>query len=308
MPGVIVKKFLFLVAVIFCVGCKTTDSLKKEESEKLTFLDLPINYKTKKDIMIIFTGSDWDEFSQKAGESLFTQEFFEKYYTQYDIYNVDIVRNSSLMSESALEKSYQYFSEYDVTGLPTIALETNAGSVYALDSFETYCGSLESFDIFLQEKLQSQEKIIELEKKINESEGYERTIAIDEFLKNVKLAYSTRYSTLIFSALESDPENKSGLKKEYLLRVAELKAVSYMNKDKVREAADEFLAIVEDPLFADSEKQGIYYTAAYFLASQEKNTEEVLELLNKALSIAPKSELAPQIQRVIKTVSKRLDD
>lgn len=300
------KKILFLVIVLFCVSCQTTDSSKNEQTEELTFLEMPVNYKTQKDIMIIFTGSDWDERSQKANESLFTQEFFERYSHLFDIYNVDVVRDKSLMNESTLEKNYQYFSEYQVMNLPAIALETNAGTVYALDSFEMDCESLEHFDAFLQGKLKTREKIVELEKRINESEGPEKTKAIDEFLKNVELAYSTRYSTLIFSALKNDPENKTDLKKKYLLLATELLASSFMNKGKVREAADEFLSIAEDSLFVDIEKQEIYYTAAYFLALQEENTKEVLELLNKALNLAPKSEFAPQIQRAIKNVSRGL--
>lgn len=301
------KKIVYgLSAVIFALvlSCQTTGKLKKDT---YAFLKPPINYDTKKDVMIIFTGSDWDEFSQKANEQLFTPEFFAAYAPQFDIYNVDVVRNAGAIDKKTLEENYKYFSEYEVTGLPYLVLETNGGSVYAADSFETDCESLERFDAFLQSKMNRRELIVDLEKKVRETKGAEHTLAIDTFLKNQKLQGSSRYISLVFEAFESDPENKSGLKKKYLLSTTEIKAAQYMSRNDARAAADAFLNIADDALFTDKERQSVYYTAAYFLASREENTDEVLTLLNKALALKPNSELAPQIKSAIKSVSQRLE-
>ena len=297
------KKFIYIAIFLLLMSCQTT---KQSAKDKYHFLNAPIDYRTKKDIMIIFTGSDWDEFSQKARENIFTPEFFEKYSKQFDIYNIDVVRNAETVDKKVLEENYKYFSDYEVTGLPYLALETNRGSVYAADSFETDCESLESFDEFLQSQISERDAIIALEKKMNETKGFEHTIAIDNFLKTQKLKNSSRYNSLVFEAFESDPENKSGLRKEYLLNTTWIEATRLMYKNDARAAADAFLQIADDSLFTKLERQVIYYTAAHCLASKQENNAEVVALLKKALELKPDSELAPEIKSAMQNISQRI--
>lgn len=294
------KKYLFFVFIVLLFACKTTGEIKKTN----TFLQLPINYKTTKDIMLIFTGSDWDENSKKGIENILTEEFFNHYSNDFDIYNIDVVRDKTLLSESQLLQNYKFFAEYEITELPAFALETNDADVYAIENFQS-CINLSDFEKLVESKTTERETIKSLSKKVKQTSGPEYTQAVNNFLQTVKLPFSSRYNTLVFSALENDPENKSGLKKIFLLWATEIKAVKHMGEKKPRLAADEFIGIAENEVFAPMEKQSCYYNAAYFLASSIENTDEVLSLLNKALKIDPKSELAPQIKSAIYSVSKR---
>lgn len=308
------KKFFLCLIVILLLSCKTIgnsangrdNTMESENKLSNSFLSLPINYNTPKDIMIIFTGSDWDELSKKAIKNIFTDEFFKKYSECFEVYMVDVLRNNSEISENLLKENYKCFAEYEINDLPAIALETNNADVYALESFQNYVENPSDFEKFLDSKIPNRENIVKLSQNVKNTSGVEHTIAIDAFLNAVKLPYSQRYHSLVFRALESDPKNESGLKKTYLLWATDLKAGQYMSAKNARAAADEFLAIAEDEVFSPMEKQSCYYTAAYFLASEVENTEEVLSLLNKALEISPKSDLAAQIKSAMYSVSKRL--
>ena len=110
----------------------------------------------------------------------------------------------------------------------------------------------------------------------------------------------------MFEAFESDPENKSGLRKEYLLNTTWIEATRLMYKNDARAAADAFLQIADDSLFTKLERQVIYYTAAHCLASKQENNAEVVALLKKALELKPDSELAPEIKSAMQNISQRL--
>lgn len=306
-----IKNCVILLMVMFLCACATTNAAAKPTNKngQSAFLTAPIDYNTahsKKDIMLIFTGSDWDEYSQNADAELFTQAFFERYGQQFDLYRIDVVRDKTRIPPTVLEQNYAYFSEYDISELPALALETKDGVVYGWGSFQSYCQNLDSFDEFLKTQTANREAIVQLWKNVKNTTGPDHSKAIDAFLRNVKLGYSSRYYPLVFEVLESDPENTSGLKKIYLLQATELKAMSHYTKGDIRAAADEFLSITDDTVFSPPEKQSCYYMAAYFLASKPENTDEVLALLQKALEIAPNSDVAPQIKSAIYSVSKRI--
>lgn len=298
------KKILFcLLVFVFFSSCKTVGGTSRVNKNMLL---PPVQYDAKKDVMILFTGSDWDYDSQRAIELLFTDEFFKKYSQEFKIYNIDITHNRNSADESEIEQAYQYFAEYDIVDCPSVALEMSDGTVYAVESFKQHYNTIEDFDLFLRDLMQGREKIVELSEKVKSTKGPQHTVAVDKFLSEVKLPFSHRYDKLVISAFESDPNNETGLYKKYLLAYTELVSMDLINKDDIMGAAKCYLDIVENPLFTVNEKQGIYYTIAYFLASTDQYLEDVLFYLEKALALNPKSELAVPINRAIVAVKQNL--
>lgn len=293
---------MFFICAVILTACATTP---KAQTADKTFLSLPVRAKYK-DVMILFTGSDWDESSQKAFLNLFTNEFLKTYSKDFDIYNADITRNPTENNEENLTVSYKYFSEYEIMAPPAVSLETSKGFVYEIIDITEAVNSPDKFEGIIQKAMVRREQVLTLYMKVTETTGPEHTKAIDAFLSSVKLPHSHQYDSLLAEALESDPENKTGLRNKYLLAITELKAVSYINQGNAKAAADEFLTIAEDDVFTVTEKQVNYYTAAYFLASNPNYNEQVLQYLNKALELDTHSELADQIRNAIKAVSKKL--
>lgn len=296
------KRIIYTLCIFAFLGCKTVSGVSSLHNK---FLQPPIQYDGKKDVMIFFTGSDWDTDSKRVVENLFTDEFYKKYSPFFNIYSIDITRARSNSEDTAIQLAYQYFAEYEITECPCVALETSSRYVYALENIKAYCDSIESFDTFLQAQMPKRETLIALENSMQKAKGPELTKEIDAFLAEVKLPYSHRYDSLIIKAFESDPKNETGLYKKYFLAYTDIKAQSFMNNGDPVASANEFISIAENEIFSANEKQANYYTAAYFLALTDEHLETVLEYLEKALSLNPKSELADQIKNAIRAVNQR---
>ncbi|PIE98929.1 MAG: hypothetical protein CR988_00990 [Treponema sp.] len=259
----------------------------------------------KKDSMIIFTGSDWDERSKLAFEKLFTSEFFEKFSKDFDLYNVDIVRDKSLMSAKLLKTNYIYFSEYGVENLPYIVLQTPMSDAYASTDFGVECSDIKQFSQLVEKLLKKRDAVVKAREKIVTSKGHEKTKAIDDFLSIVENADSNRYDKLRAEALTSDPDNKTGLKSKYLMISADMKAAKLVDSKKFRDASNEFIKIAEMSELNGNDKQLAYYYAAYILAMQEGITSvEIKNLLQKALDSAPDSEFSIEVNNVMNNLKK----
>ena len=83
--------------------------------------------KTKKDLLVVFTGSDWNDPSKALIKDVFTGDFFKKGSKKFVLCNIDIVQDENLMDKTLLDANYKIATEYGVQSLPMFVLQTSEG-------------------------------------------------------------------------------------------------------------------------------------------------------------------------------------
>jgi len=254
---------------------------------------------SKKDAFILFTGSDWDEASQKLIAKKYENQLFSKYGHLFLFYNVDIVRNEDAMNAKQLKTNYLLFSKYNIGELPHIVVRSFEGEVYYSEQLDID----EKIDIIMKNIIAKKDKVQKIKDEIKNSVAVSKIRAIDAFFSTIYNADHDMYADLRMQAIEADPENKSGLLGKFKVIVASLKADKLMMQKKYLSAADEYILILKEDCLNAEERQNAWYQIAYLYALSKKiENEKIIYCLKNAINAAPESEAVPRLQEIIKEI------
>ncbi len=256
--------------------------------------------KAKKDLMVVFTGSDWNDPSKELITGVFTDEFFAKGTKNFVMCNVDIVQDENLMSAEQSSANYKVASDFGVQALPYVVLLTADGDMYASSVTDGAEKTVDGFYAFLDGFKDAKAQLVDLKKKISSSKGTERAKNIDTFIEAIDASQRQNYSDMIREVPGLDPDNTEGLKEKYLLQVAYLDAVDLYQQQKLVEAGEIFLALAESGSLTAAHAQEAYYMGAYMNAmSGETEQDKVIEWLEKAIAADPENPGSEQIRSTI---------
>lgn len=293
------KKFCLLYVFVFAAFLLRCTTIQKEWNRDASGMTGEMK-KHKKDAMLFFTGSDWDIKSKEAFAAVNTEEFFEKYGKNFILYNIDIVKNEELMSAGELKNNYILFSEYKVDNLPYLALKNTDGDVYFSESINLDENPLKAFKEIIDSALNKRDKLDSIKEDIKKFSGAEKTASIDLFFQSIYNPEEARYDALRETALQSDPENKSGLKGKFVFFIARLKADKLSAQKKYIEAAQEFKKAVESKSLEAEAEQAAWYNIAYlYTMSKQIDSEQIIACLNNAIKANPAGEAVPNFKRII---------
>lgn len=259
--------------------------------------------KGKKDLLVVFTGSDWNDPSKELITSVFTEEFFARGTKDYVLCNVDIVQDQELMSAEQSEKNYKVASDFGVQALPYLVLLTSEGDMYASAAPGDDAKTVEGFYAYLDTFGEAKTKLSGLKKLIASSKGTERAKNIDTFVEAVDPSQRQRYSEMIREIPGLDPDNAEGLKEKYLLQIAYLDAVDLYQQGKLVEAGDCFLTLADGGQLNPAHAQEAYYMGAYMNAmSGQTDNDKVIAWLEKAIAADPENPGSEQIRGTIEQI------
>lgn len=254
--------------------------------------------KSKKDLLVVFTGSDWNDQSKELINNVFTADFFKKGSKNYVLCNIDIIQDESVMDPAIIEKNYAIAMSFGIQGLPYFVLQTNTGEIYASGAIPDT--NTEEFLPFLESFNESKKDIVSLKKKIASSKGVERAQNIDAFIDILNPSQRQDYADLIREVPGLDADGSAGLKGEYQLQVAYLDAMPLYQAQNLTAAGDCFFSITDTESLSSSQNQEAWYMGAYMYAmSQTVENEKVIEWLEKAIAADPDNQGAPEIRSTI---------
>ncbi len=261
--------------------------------------------KQKKDLLIAFTGSDWNDPSKALIKDVFTKDFFKKESRKFVLANVDIVQDETKMDKAALEANYKAATTYGVQALPSFVFVTPDGDVYATASVAEDTKTLDAVVKYLDTFKDARKKLVDLKKKIGSSKGADKAKAIDQFVEAVQPSQREQYANLIRQVPDLDADGKAGLKGKYQLQVAYLDAVALYQEKKLTEAGDCFIKLAEGTTLSAAQSQEAWYMGAYMYAmSGTVENEKVLGWLEKAIAADPTNPGAEQIKQTIEQIKK----
>ncbi len=314
-----IKKILFFSFIsILIFGCKTNKSGWYEYFEDAK----KVATKENKPILL-FVHSIYDPAESKNAVKLitespdFTKKLSDFVCVQFDFSDEFILRgqmpqNLTADEEKEFKNRQQKFSKqakfadlYSVRTTPTILILTKEGYVVTRVDFD-YASSL--VDGYVSRILLEKDSVDEMNKKIAETKkgsSLKRIEAIDQFFESQDPLYRNILIDLFEPIPEMDKENKSGLVPKYLIEIAHAHAFEKLRNLDSQGASDVYLNAANDERLADSDKQTLYfYAAEALLKSRTPNLESGLEILNKAIDLAPDSDIAKEIKGYVTEIQK----
>ena len=254
-----------------------------------------------RDILLIFTGSDWSKEAGIFFKNILTESCKTELAKNYAVRFIDLLRNPSENERKTVQKNYLLFSEYAVPEIPFIVLQTAEQDMYA----SAVIGADIKNEAQLIEKIKAltaqRTKVVEARKHIDTTKGPEKARAIDAFLTTVGNAEAHRYDSLRMQVPALDPDNRSGLKGKYVLMSADIRAKSFAQQGNYLKAGDEYKAAAETGDLSPAELQLAWYLAAYsYLMAGDADTETVVGYLQKAIDADPQNAAVQQLNQAIR--------
>lgn len=277
-------------------------SCSKPQTAWITDVDAAraLSQKEKKDLMIVFTGSDWNDQSKSLIANAFAKDFFKKGSKKFVLCNIDIVQNEKAMDANTLNSNYKVATNYGVQSLPFVVLQTSDGDVYASKQPDDKVKDTESFLAFTDTFKQARTHLVDMKKKIKSSKGAEKAKAIDAFIESVEPARREQYADLIRQVPGLDADGKANLKGKYQLQIAYIDAIKLYEQGKMTEAGDMFIKLADGDSLNAAQKQEAWYMGAYMNAmSGSVDNAKIIEWLQKAIDSDPKNPGAAQITATI---------
>lgn len=261
--------------------------------------------KNGKDILLIFTGSDWSQEATAFSKYVLTEAFKADIAQQYTVRIIDLLRHPAENERETAQKNYLLFSEYAVPDVPFLVLQTAERDMYASAVIDAEVKT----DVQLMEKITAltaqRVKVTEAKKRIGSTKGPEKARAIDDFLNTVGNAEAHRYASLRMQVPVLDPHNKSGLKGKYVLMSADIRAKSFAQQGNYLKAGDEYKAAAETGDLSPAELQLAWYLTAYsYLMTGSADTETVTGYLQKAIEADPQNAAVQQLNQAIQKLQK----
>ena len=288
-----------LLCIGFCFvlmmnSCVSTSSAEKSGTTARQNTD-------DRDILLIFTGSDWSKEAGIFFKNILTESCKTELAKNYAVRFIDLLRNPSENERKTVQKNYLLFSEYAVPEIPFIVLQTAEQDMYA----SAVIGADIKNEAQLIEKIKAltaqRTKVVEARKHIDTTKGPEKARAIDAFLTTVGNAEAHRYDALRMQVPALDPDNRSGLKGKYVLMSADIRAKTFTLKGNYHKAGDEYKAAAETGDLSPAELQLAWYLAAYsYLMAGDADTETVVGYLQKAIDADPQNAAVQQLNQAIR--------
>lgn len=290
-----------LLCIGFCLVVMVSSCISTASAGKNTTRNNQNPNRDERDILLIFTGSDW---SKEAGiflKNILTESCKTELAKNYAVRFIDLLRNPSENERKTVQKNYLLFSEYAVPEIPFIVLQTAEQDMYA----SAVIGADIKNEAQLIEKIKAltaqRTKVVEARKHIDTTKGPEKARAIDAFLTTVGNAEAHRYDSLRMQVPALDPDNRSGLKGKYVLMSADIRAKSFAQQGNYLKAGDEYKAAAETGDLSPAELQLAWYLAAYsYLMTGDADTETVVGYLQKAIDADPQNAAVQQLNQAIR--------
>ena len=287
--GLLCIGFCFILMISSCVS---TSPAEKSGSAAVR--------NSGKDILLIFTGSDWSKEAEDFSKNILTESCKTELAKNYAARFIDLLHNPAENERETAQKNYLLFSEYAVPEIPFIILQTAEQDMYASAVIEadikTEAQLIEKIKALTAQRV----SVIEARKSINTAKGAEKALAIDAFLNTVGNAEARRYDALRMQVPELDPGNRSGLKGKYVLMSADIRAKNFAQQGNYLKAGDEYKVAAETGELLPAELQLAWYLAAYsYLMTGNTDTEAVVTYLQKAIAADPQNPAVQQLNQAI---------
>ena len=312
-----------IIASLFIISC---GKAKTDANGCYYDFDDAVSFANKKnqDVMVIITVEGDDEDSTDFMEKVVRDANFKKEVaSKYAVVCMDFSQKTfaeakadeaadeaakkvAEQKNAILEKNTKYATMLDAKEVPVIYIFSKEKYLIKGFFYDDENRSIQGFEDTLAEQtsiIDDMHKMI-YQTKIGNAE--EKVKAIDALWEATNPSFRIFLYDLINSVKKLDPNNTSGLLGKYMYEAASTKSDMALLEGNIEEAVQAFLDAAEESDISADDRQQAMYTAAYICSMTGfKDDAVVIEYLEKAIQIAPESDDAPRIRRVIAAISSK---
>lgn len=256
--------------------------------------------KSKKDLLIDFTGSDWCGWCIKLNEEVFSQQpFKDGVKDKFVLVELDYPRDKSKLTEATIEQNDELQKKYGVKGFPTILLTDSAGKPYARTGYQE--GGPEKYVAHLDQLRAKKDARDEFFKSAESAEGVEKAKALQSALNAMALEdgmVEEFYGDVVEQLKAADPGDETGFVKAAARKEQLVKFQEELSKLAQGGDFDGALALVDKTIaeggFEKDDTQQLMATRGMVFA-QLKKFDEAIQAVDEAKAFAPESEMAPAL-------------
>ncbi|MGE3171464.1 MAG: thioredoxin family protein [Planctomycetota bacterium] len=259
-----------------------------------------------KDLLVDFTGSDWCVWCQRLDKEVFEQsEFQSNIGKDFVLVKLDFPRDKSLVTEAIAAQNAQLQQEYKVQGFPTIFLLDAAGRPYAQTGYQP--GGATPYLEHLGDLQKARVARDEHFAKADGAEGVERAKHLAKGLEDIDTGVVlAHYRPIVDEIIELDADNAAGLKEHFGSMLARVEIEQQFQALAQEGKWDEVEAMVTAGLAKHAGKHDIeqlltFYSAVVLLETKQ-DFAGALQVIDKAIAIAPDSEFGQRLPRVRKNI------
>jgi len=215
MRSAICHRLLLLCVFLVLSALNQFDVTAKEKFWKSDPLDaLEQAKKEKKDVLLLFTGSDWCPPCQKLEQEVFLDEsFFDETEDNYVYAKLDFLRNSPI-TPAAQKLNEQWAEKFGVDSFPTVVLIDSNQKPYAFAGYEE--GGVETFLGLVEESRQVRVRRDEKMAAAEKATGKDRAKLLDEAMSQMPREISeVYYEDVIEEIIKIDEDDSLGLRTKW---------------------------------------------------------------------------------------------
>ncbi|MEM9941164.1 MAG: thioredoxin family protein, partial [Planctomycetota bacterium] len=243
--------------------------------------------KENKDLLLLFTGSDWCPPCKKLEAEVFSeQDFMTEVSEHYVLVKFDFLKNTPL-DEATSQRNDQWSKKFGIGSFPTIVLTDSELKPFAFAGYET--GGFQNYLGLLEEARQLRVNRDEKLQAADAATGEFRAKLLDESISEMRREIiDVYYADVIAEIVELDKDNSLGLREKWNeARDAELRKVILtdillLSRLEKPENAIQFIdEVLEEISFNNIEKLEIYQIKLNLVRQLDQNKliDEVLDTM-----------------------------
>ncbi|MBQ6780317.1 MAG: thioredoxin family protein [Treponema sp.] len=324
------KKIGFFAAAILTAFVFTSCGTKKVDATKwltsLTDGKIAAQQADKK-IILFFSADDSDNLSETLKENLLNKdEFIAAETAKYVLVNLDfseslyeatqVDENASSADKKAAEAAQKQLEEnmnvatyYTVQMSPTFYLLSKEGYVITPLTFDDETTSIEQFDAEIASHSEEITAFEDALAKTTEGSNVDKVEAIDALYAMTDRRFAYLLTPLAKQVLKLDSKNESGLVGKFVFEIAQAEATDAALHNDVEKMVKSFETAAEHKHLDADQKQLMYYYAGYYLANTgSTDYARVRDYIQKSYDTNPESDIASEIQNLIRIIDERIND
>ena len=257
----------------------------------------------QKDMLLVFSGSDWCHWCQKLQQEVFSQEqFTQEAEKSFVLVEIDFPRQKEIAA-AVKEQNRQLAEKYAIQGFPTVILADAAGRPYARTGYQQ--GGVEPYLAQLHHFQNSKKNYDKLLFEAGKAAGLERARLLDQALTAMAASHLLgNRDQIIDEIVKLDPDNQAGLRAKYGLqhKVAPIEAALQKTGNFDQALADLDKLLKEETSLQPEDRQRLYLFKASICLKGKRDKEAGISNLEQAAKAAPETKIAQQIPDIIANI------
>jgi thioredoxin-related protein len=254
-----------------------------------------------KDLMLVFTGSDWCPACKALAREVLQQPSFQSEASKtFILVELDFPRMKQ-QSEKLKKQNADLFARYDLESFPSVVLTDASATMYAKGTYRE--GGPEKYIQVVKSQQARKLEYFELLNKAEKATGVKKAKLLEDAIQiEEKNGFDDGQESTLKQLVAADADGKAGLKKKYDMRL-QIRELLHLPVTTPLETVQSIIEkLLADPDLTPRQKQLLFQVKAG-IALRQGDKAQNIAFLKRALAADPASESGKMIEEYLKQIT-----